>query len=58
MNWLLRWLRYPAPRGEVKLFSWAEANQLLSLRPPQWKLAPREDANRTVGWVFLERILE
>lgn len=43
--------RPPAPRA-LRLVSYGEAEQLLN---EGWVLAPEEDANRAIGWVFLER---
>jgi hypothetical protein len=41
-----------APRRELRLVSYGEADQLLA---EGWVLAPEEDANRAIGWVYLER---
>lgn len=53
MRW---WAPTSSPRGEVRLFTYAEADRLLREVPPQWKLAPEEDTNRVVGVVYLERM--
>ena len=41
-----------APR-EVMYVSYAEGDRLI--RTGEWQLAPEEDANQTIGWVYLER---
>jgi hypothetical protein len=43
-----------APR-EVRLFAWEEADRLLRNGMDGWHLAPEEDHNHQIGFVWLER---
>lgn len=44
----------PKPPRELKYLSYAEADTLIG-SDPSWRLAPEEDTNRSIGYVYLER---
>ena len=53
---LIKWLRSfvkPAPR-ELIYVSYQEGNKLLRDNKG-WRIAPEEDRNKRIGWVYLER---
>jgi hypothetical protein len=59
MNWLRRLFSIAAtPRAprQLALVRWGDANTML-LANVGWRLAPEEDSNRRLGWVYLERDL-
>lgn len=55
LNWL-RDLFGPKPaRLDLRLFTYAEADRILIHGPGSWQIAPEEDTNRRIGYVWLER---
>lgn len=57
IRWLLNLLKPKTVRLEVRFVSYAEAEQLFGGQPGQWQIAPEEDTNRRIGWVWLERVV-
>jgi hypothetical protein len=54
---MFRRLFKPRPRGEIRVVSYSEADNLI--RTGEWKLAiPEEDSNRSFNRVYIEKILE
>lgn len=55
MNWLRNILKKkPKPPRELVCVSYAEGDRLLR-ENKGWRIAPEEDRNRVIGWVYLER---
>lgn len=56
MKWILSLLGFDRPkmrRVEVRFVPYSEGAKLVK---QGWTLAPEEDRNRKVGWVFLEKL--
>jgi hypothetical protein len=43
-------------RLELRYLSYAEADRLLEETDDVWTIAPEEDTNRVIGYVYLERL--
>ena len=55
LNWLRDLFKPKGVRIELRLFTYAEANVVLVHGPGNWQIAPEEDTNRRIGYVWLER---
>lgn len=55
MKWLRDLFRPEGVRVELRLMPYAEADRTLILGNGEWQIAPEEDMNRRIGYVWLER---
>lgn len=54
-NWLQGLFKPGSTRLELRLFTYAEADRLLITGENGWQIAPEEDTNHNIGYVWLER---
>jgi hypothetical protein len=54
-NWLRDLFKPKGTRVDLRLLSYQDADRLL-LTEDGWQIAPEEDTNRRIGYVWLERI--
>jgi hypothetical protein len=55
ISWLRSLFKPKGVRLELRLFTYNEANRVLIHGPGSWQIAPEEDTNRRIGYVWLER---
>lgn len=56
MNSLLKWFRsfFKSTPRELVYVPYSEGDKLIR-ENKGWRIAPEEDRNRNIGWVYLER---
>jgi hypothetical protein len=54
-NWLRDLFKPQGMRVDLRLFTYAEADRTLLAGNGEWRIAPEEDHNRRIGYVWLER---
>ena len=58
-NFFAWWKRFTGPtprRMELRYLPYAAADKLMRESNGAWTIAPEEDANVRIGWVYLERL--
>lgn len=55
MKWLADLFQPKGTRVDLRLFTYADADKLLLTGNGEWQVAPEEDHNRSIGYVWLER---